>query len=75
MRPRHALLAPLAGAILLAGCAVDNDTAKRTGTSAAVGAAAGATVGLISGNFLSSTLTGAAAGAAGGFVYDQIRRN
>jgi hypothetical protein len=73
MRP--VVLAPLAFAVLLAGCAVDRTTAERSGTSAAVGAAAGATVGLISGNFLSSTLTGAAAGAVGGFVYDQIKRN
>jgi hypothetical protein len=61
--------------LLLGGCAVDSDTARRTGTGAAAGAAGGAVVGLIRGDFLSSALTGAAAGAASGFVVDQIQRH
>ena len=60
---------------LLAACAVDSQTAERTGTAAAVGAASGAVVGLITGDFLARAATGAAAGAAGGFVYDQIEKN
>ena len=65
-------LAIAALALLLASCAVDRTTGKRTAASAAAGAAGGAVAGLFYGNPLKNAAVGGAAGAASGFVYDQL---
>jgi uncharacterized membrane protein len=69
-----ALLA--AASITLAGCAgVDNNTAKRTGTGAAVGTVTGLVIGAMVGSPGTGAAIGAAAGASGGVLYDQISKD
>lgn len=75
---RKTLIALLsASALALGACAgVDNDTAVRTGTGAAVGAATGAAVGAITGSGAGQgAAVGATVGAGGGFLYDQAEKD
>jgi uncharacterized membrane protein len=65
-----------AASITLAGCAgVDNTSAKRTGTGAAIGAVSGLVIGAMVGSPGTGAAVGAAAGATGGIIYDQISKD
>ena len=69
------ILAVLAVAVGLSGCAGMNDTQRSTATGAGIGALGGAAIGSLSGNAGWGALIGAGVGAAGGYVYDQSQQN
>jgi hypothetical protein len=59
----------------LAGCAtMDETTARRAGTGAAVGAVTGGIIGSLSGNWGEGAIAGAALGAGSSVLYDQLQR-
>ena len=64
---RNILIATLAGAVVLSGCANMSEEQKSgTGKGAAYGAAAGAVLGAITGSGTKGAVRGAAVGAAAG---------
>ena len=60
-------VAPLAGALALAGCSTTSQTDRTLG-GAAIGAGAGALIGAATGGGTGAVLTGAAIGGAGGAI-------
>ncbi len=70
-----AIIAALAGCLLLGGCSGLTDTQQRALTGTVGGAGVGAVLGAIGGNAGLGAVAGAGAGLAAGLIYDQVKKN